>query len=132
MKWDLGLPGNTGNVDDMDRVRSSGFTNQSSFCSIWKLWRVKYLQSKNRIVPTAYVLLNSDLGSDQNIVDEVKNSLSKDPVKFEVQGVYGVYDIVLKITSDNPDELRTIITNKIRKIPKIQSTLTMMVIEEQE
>jgi len=83
-------------------------------------------------VPTAYVLLNSDLGSDQNIVDEVKNSLSKDPVKFEVQGVYGVYDIVLKITSDNPDELRTIITNKIRKIPKIQSTLTMMVIEEQE
>lgn len=84
-------------------------------------------------MPTAYVLLNSDLGSDENIVNEVKNTLSKDPrIQFEVQGVYGVYDIVLKITSDNSDELRTIITNKIRKIPKIQSTLTMMVIEEQE
>jgi len=84
-------------------------------------------------VPTAYVLLNSDLGSDENIVNEVKNTLSKDPgIQFEVQGVYGVYDIVLKITSSNSDELRTIITNKIRKIPKIQSTLTMMVIEEQE
>lgn len=84
-------------------------------------------------MPTAYVLLNSDLGSDETIVNEVKNTLSKDSsIKFEVQGVYGVYDIVLKITSDNSDELRTTITNKIRKIPKIQSTLTMMVIEEQE
>jgi len=53
-------------------------------------------------------------------------------VSYEVQGVYGVYDIVLKITSDNSEGLRSIITNKIRKIPKVQSTLTMMVIEEQE
>jgi len=53
-------------------------------------------------------------------------------VKFEVRGVYGVYDIVLKISSDNAEKLRAIITNKIRKISKVQSTLTMMVIEEQE
>ena len=53
-------------------------------------------------------------------------------IKYEVQGVYGVYDIVLKISADNADELRSIITNKIRKISKVQSTLTMMVIEEQE
>ena len=84
-------------------------------------------------MPAAYVLLNSDLGSDETIVNEVKNTLSNVPgIQFEVQGVYGVYDIVLKITSSNSDELRTIITNKIRKIPKIQSTLTMMVIEEQD
>ncbi|TBR11667.1 MAG: Lrp/AsnC family transcriptional regulator, partial [Candidatus Nitrosotenuis sp.] len=37
-----------------------------------------------------------------------------------------------KIEADNPDHLRSIITNKIRKIEKVQSTLTMMVIEEQE
>lgn len=84
-------------------------------------------------MPAAYVLLNSDLGSDETIVNEVKNTLSNVPdIQFEVQGVYGVYDIVLKITSSSSDELRTIITNKIRKIPKIQSTLTMMVIEEQD
>jgi len=53
-------------------------------------------------------------------------------VKFEVGGVYGVYDIVVKISSDNAEKLRAIITNKIRKISKVQSTLTMMVIEEQE
>jgi len=80
----------------------------------------------------AYVLLNSDLGSDSSIINEVKQVLQDEDVKFEVQGVYGVYDIVLKLSSDNAENLRAIITDKIRKISKVQSTLTMMVIQEQE
>lgn len=83
-------------------------------------------------MPTAYVLLNSDLGSDESIINEVKKILSEEEVTYEVQGVYGVYDIVLKLSSDDAEKLRSIITNKIRKIIKVQSTLTMMVIEEQE
>ena len=84
-------------------------------------------------MPTAYVLLNSDLGSDETIITKVKEILdNEENVKYEVQGVYGVYDIVLKVTSDNSEKLRGVITNKIRKIDKVQSTLTMMVIEEQE
>ena len=81
---------------------------------------------------TAYVLLNSDLGSDESIINEVKQILADEEVTYEVQGVYGVYDIVLKLTSDDSEKLRANITNKIRKITKVQSTLTMMVIEEQE
>ncbi|MBA4459006.1 MAG: Lrp/AsnC ligand binding domain-containing protein [Nitrosopumilus sp.] len=83
-------------------------------------------------MPTAYVLLNSDLGSDESIITEVKQILADADVTYEVQGVYGVYDIVLKLSSDDAEKLRSIITNKIRKITKVQSTLTMMVIEEQE
>ncbi|MCE2505247.1 MAG: Lrp/AsnC ligand binding domain-containing protein [Nitrosopumilaceae archaeon] len=83
-------------------------------------------------MPTAYVLLNSDLGSDESIINEVKQILSDEGVTYEVQGVYGVYDIVLKLSSDDAEKLRSIITNKVRKIIKVQSTLTMMVIEEQE
>ncbi len=83
-------------------------------------------------MPTAYVLLNSDLGSDESIINEVKQILAKEDVTSEVQGVYGVYDIVLKLTSDDAEKLRAIITDKVRKISKVQSTLTMMVIEEQE
>ena len=83
-------------------------------------------------MPTAYVLLNSDLGSDESIINEVKQVLADEDIKFEVQGVYGVYDIILKLSSNDAENLRSIITNKIRKISKIQSTLTMMVIEEQE
>lgn len=80
----------------------------------------------------AYVLLNSDLGSDESIIGEVKQILEKEDMTYEVQGVYGVYDIVLKLTSNNAEKLRAIITNKVRRISKVQSTLTMMVIEEQD
>lgn len=83
-------------------------------------------------VPTAYVLLNSDLGSDESIIADIKHILANEEMQYEVQGVYGVYDIVLKLSSKDAEKLRSIITNKIRKIGKIQSTLTMMVIEEQE
>lgn len=83
-------------------------------------------------VPTAYVLLNSDLGSDESIIADIKRILANEEMSYEVQGVYGVYDIVLKLSSNDAEKLRSIITNKIRKIGKIQSTLTMMVIEEQE
>jgi len=81
---------------------------------------------------TAYVLLNSDLGSDESIISDIKNILSGEGMDYEVQGVYGVYDIVLKLSSKDAEKLRTVITDKIRRIGKIQSTLTMMVIDEQE
>ncbi len=85
-------------------------------------------------MPTTYILLNSDLGSDVEIIQKIKEILDKEgkAVHYEVQGVYGVCDIIVKITADNMDLLRNIITNKIRKIDKVYSTLTMMVIEEQE
>jgi DNA-binding Lrp family transcriptional regulator len=84
-------------------------------------------------LPIAFILLNSDLGSDQEIITKIKEILAVEKgLKYEVQGVYGIYDIVVKIESENADHLRSVITNKIRKIEKVQSTLTMMVIEEQE
>jgi DNA-binding Lrp family transcriptional regulator len=73
------------------------------------------------------------LGSDQEILTKIKEILGVEKgLKYDVQGVYGIYDIVVKIESDNADHLRSVITNKIRKIDKVQSTLTMMVIDEQE
>ena len=64
---------------------------------------------------TAYVLLNSDLGTDVSIITEIKQILVEENVEYEVRGVYGVYDIVLKISSDDAEKLRAIITNRIRK-----------------
>jgi DNA-binding Lrp family transcriptional regulator len=84
-------------------------------------------------VPIAFVLINSDLGKDVEIIAKIKEIIeSEKDVKFELQGVYGVYDIVVKVSSDDSPKLRSIVTNKIRKIENVQSTLTMMVIEEQE
>jgi DNA-binding Lrp family transcriptional regulator len=84
-------------------------------------------------MPTTYILINSDLGSDVDIIKKIKQILDNESgIQYEVQGVYGVYDIIVKITANSMDLLRSIITNKIRKIDKVYSTLTMMVIEEQE
>tara|TARA_B100000749_G_scaffold9450_1_gene7835 strand:- start:36 stop:299 length:264 start_codon:yes stop_codon:yes gene_type:complete len=84
-------------------------------------------------VHTAYVLINSDLGTDESIISKIKEILKDEKdVKFTTQGVYGIYDIILKLSSDNTDILRNIITYKIRKIKNVQSTLTMMVVEAPE
>ena len=83
-------------------------------------------------MPTSYILINSDLGADETIIKNIKESLADEKdIQYKIKGVYGVYDIVLKLTSENADTLRSTITNKIRKITSVQSTLTMMVIEDQ-
>ncbi|MDA1125274.1 MAG: Lrp/AsnC ligand binding domain-containing protein [Crenarchaeota archaeon] len=84
-------------------------------------------------MPISYVMINSNLGTDDKIIEKIKEiMLTQDDVKFEIQGVYGVYDIILKLSSDNSEKLSSIVKNDIRKIQNIQSTLTMMVIEQQE
>ena len=84
-------------------------------------------------MPISYVLINSDLGTDESIIIKIKEILENEKeIEYEIQGVYGVYDIILKLSSANIDTLRSSITNKIRKITSVQSTLTMMVISEQE
>lgn len=49
----------------------------------------------------------------------------------EVRGTFGVHDIFCKVESDNKDTLDDIITNKIRQIPKIRSTITLHSIPSQ-
>ena len=78
-------------------------------------------------MPTAYVLINCDLGSEEEILRELK----KLPEIIEVSGVYGVYDIILKIRSATMGKLRETITWHVRRIDKVRSTLTMIVIEGQ-
>nr|AIF11127.1 transcriptional regulator AsnC family [uncultured marine thaumarchaeote KM3_49_A08] len=84
-------------------------------------------------MPTAFVLVNSELSSDMEIIAKIKEIFSTEKdIQYEIQGVYGVYDLIVKVSSNDGPKLRKIITTQIRKIDKVQSTLTMMVIEEQE
>jgi len=69
----------------------------------------------------AYVLIQCDLGSEVEIIQE----LSKVQEITEVRGTYGIYDIFCKIEVDSKDVLDDIITNKIRKVSKIRSTITL-------
>jgi len=49
----------------------------------------------------------------------------------EAQMVYGVYDIVAKVRGDTMDKLKQVITEHIRKIDKVRTSLTMMVVESE-
>ncbi|MDF2423116.1 MAG: Lrp/AsnC ligand binding domain-containing protein [Nitrosopumilus sp.] len=76
---------------------------------------------------SAYVLINCELGSEEEIIDSLKHMES---VK-EVHGTFGAYDIVAKVENQNSDKLREIITSNIRKLERVRSTLTLMGIEGQ-
>ncbi len=78
-------------------------------------------------MPKAYVLINCFIGSEESVMSKLKET---DLVK-EVHGVFGAYDIVVLVEADTVESLRDTITWKIRKIEKIRSTLTMMVIKGQ-
>lgn len=75
----------------------------------------------------AFVLINCEFNSEKNITQQLK---SIDNVK-EVYGTFGAYDILVKIESDHVEKIRETITQKIRKVEKISSTLTLMVVEDQ-
>ena len=76
----------------------------------------------------AYVLINCDLGFEEQIIEELKHlSDVKDG-----HGTFGAYDILAKVESDQVATLRETIMWKIRKIDKVRSTLTLMGIKELE
>ena len=50
-------------------------------------------------MPLAFVLINADLGTEEELVKELKKI---EEVK-EVYVVYGVYDIIAKIQADSMD-----------------------------
>jgi len=72
-------------------------------------------------------MINCDLGFREDIILQLKTI---DEVK-EVQGTFGVYDIVAKIESYDVGKLRDTVNRKIRYIPRVRSTLTLMVIPRQ-
>ena len=77
---------------------------------------------------TAYVLINCDLGSEEEIIDSLKHMES---VK-EVHGTFGAYDIIAKIENQDKDKLRETITWNVRRLQHVHSTLTLMGIPGQD
>ncbi len=74
---------------------------------------------------SAYVLINTEIGGEESVIGQLK---AMDVVE-EVSVVYGVYDIVAKITSDTMESLKEIISTKIRHLNKVRSTMTMIAAE---
>ena len=76
----------------------------------------------------AFVLVNCEMRVEKAVIDELKTF---DAVK-EAIGTFGVYDILVKLEADSDHKLRDVITQKIRKMDKVRTTTTLMIIQEWE
>lgn len=71
----------------------------------------------------AYILLNCNTGSEINLISELK----KLPEVTEINGIWGKYDIFLKICSKDPDGIDNIVS-KLRNHAEITQSHTMHVL----
>jgi len=74
----------------------------------------------------AFVLINAELGAESELVNQLKVI---ENVKY-VYILYGAYDLVVKIEAPDSATLKKTITNNIRQLKNVRSTLTMTVIDE--
>ena len=79
------------------------------------------------IMKKAFVLINCDLGKEKDILTALR---AMNQIK-EAHGTWGAFDIIAEVNSDDVESLRETITWKIRKLPSIRATLTLMAIEGQ-
>jgi DNA-binding Lrp family transcriptional regulator len=72
----------------------------------------------------AFVLINVEIGGE----DEVLKDLKPITEVKEAHLVYGVYDIIAIVETPTMQELKDAISQKIRRLDKVHSTLTMIVV----
>jgi len=76
-------------------------------------------------MPTAFVLINAEIGSELDVLKNLKKVEGVD----EAFAVYGVYDVIARVKADTMDKLKEIVTLHIRRVDKVRSTLTLIVSE---
>ena len=77
-------------------------------------------------MPRAYVLINVESGSEDDVLQELKTIEGVEEAYFS----YGVYDLITKIKADTMDKLKEMVTRHIRTLSKVRSTLTLIMMEE--
>ena len=75
-------------------------------------------------MPSALVLLNTEIGTEADVLRELRKIANIEAALL----VYGAYDIVLRIKSSSMNELKQIVTWKIRKMDYVTATQTMIII----
>ena len=70
------------------------------------------------------MLINAEVGSEVDVLNTVKII----PEVKENHMVYGVYDIIIIVEAATMQELKDVISLKIRRIENVRSTITMIVL----
>ena len=70
--------------------------------------------------------MNTDLGSSQ---DQVIKSLKLIDGVEEAHGLYGVYDLMIKIKASSIEKLKEITKLHVRRVTGVTSSLTLMIVD---
>lgn len=70
----------------------------------------------------AFILAKVEAGKDKQVLAETK----KMPGVKQAVSTYGVYDLHVEVSLDKMEELDRFIFDKIRKIPGIKETVTLV------
>ena len=73
----------------------------------------------------AFVLIQCNNQSVEWVIEELKKVKSV----IEIQGVFGMYDIIIKVQANDSDTINKIILTQIQKIEKLKTTLTLLLID---
>jgi len=105
-------------------------SGQNECDALMELGKTFYMQSQTLNVeiqmPTAFVLINTEIGSEADVLKDLKKVEGVE----EAHAVYGVYDIIARVKAGTMDKLKEIVTWRVRRLDKVRSTLTMIVVEE--
>ncbi|WP_371505004.1 Lrp/AsnC ligand binding domain-containing protein [Nitrosopumilus adriaticus] len=71
----------------------------------------------------AYILINCTLGKESTIISELKQLMEI----IEINGVWGKYDIFLKVSTTDPNGVEQIV-KRLRNHPDVTDTYTMHVL----
>ncbi|HEV2193128.1 MAG TPA: Lrp/AsnC ligand binding domain-containing protein [Nitrosopumilaceae archaeon] len=71
----------------------------------------------------AFVAVHCHTGKENQVI----RALMEIKGISEVTGVLGLYDVIVKIESDDTMKLEEIITKKVRTVPYILTTMTLVV-----
>ncbi len=77
---------------------------------------------------SAIVLINTEIGAESEVI----NALAKVEGIREIYEVYGMYDIVVRVEAESHEALRELVIDKIRRIPQVRGTTTMIIIESKK
>lgn len=75
---------------------------------------------------TAFVLIRIAPGKERNTYED----LAKIPEVEGIRQVFGEYDVILRVETENFKDFRDIIVDKIRSIDGIAETTTLIAVEE--
>jgi DNA-binding Lrp family transcriptional regulator len=77
-------------------------------------------------MPSAVIVINSEIGRESGILEELMRFSEVENAYI----VYGVYDVIAKCNAVDMEALEELISERIRKVPGVRSTLTLVVSKE--